>query len=119
MRLREGSGGRLSGADDEVGSRGGAVFEAFQLRPKDPLGVFQVPRRPTLNTCLVQPAGVDASFPNESLASVSSAVKRNELFTENWNYSVPSGVRPLDFRDHIPVSRCSVDELEMKLRLLL
>src|SRR6516165_3523618 len=70
-------------------------------------------RRQTLNTCLVQPARgclvspagrVDASFLNESLAPVSRASSAKS-FTENWIYSVPSGVRPLGFRDHIPVRR--------------
>ena len=60
-------------------------------------------QRPTLNTCLVQPAReVDARFLNKSLAPVSRASSATS-FTENWNHSVPSGVRPLDFRDHIPV----------------
>ena len=60
-------------------------------------------RRRTLNSCLVQPQ-VDAKIPNRSLAHVSrsSSAKR---FTKNWNHSVRSGVRPLDFRDHIAVSR--------------
>jgi hypothetical protein len=54
-------------------------------------------------SCLVRPApGVDARFLNESLASVSRASSATS-FTKNWNYSVPSGVRPLDFRDHIAV----------------
>jgi len=70
-------------------------------------------RRQTLNTCLVQPAwgrlvrptcAVDASLLNESLAPVSRA-SSTMSFTENWIHSVPSGVRPLDFRDHIPVRR--------------
>jgi hypothetical protein len=62
-------------------------------------------RRQTLNTCLVQPAcEVDASFLNESLAAVSRASSATS-FTKNWNHSVRSGVRPLDFRDHIPVGR--------------
>ena len=60
-------------------------------------------RRQTLNTCLVQPAReVDARFLNESLAPVSrasSAMCREK----NWIIQSPSGVRPLDFRDHIPV----------------
>jgi hypothetical protein len=69
-------------------------------------------RRQTLNTCLVQPAHgclvpsaarVDASFLNESLAPVSRASSATS-FTKNWNHSVRSGVRPLDFRDHIPGS---------------
>ena len=58
-------------------------------------------RRQTLYTCLVQPQ-VDARIPNESLAPVSRASSATS-FTENWIHSVPSGVRPLDFRDHIPV----------------
>lgn len=59
--------------------------------------------RQTLYTCLVQPAReVDARFVNESLAPVSrapSAMCRRK----NWIIQSPSGVRPLDFRDHIPV----------------
>ena len=67
-------------------------------------------RRQTLNTCLVQPAWgrlvrptgeVDARLLNESLAPVSSTMS----FTKNWIHSVPSGLRPLDFGDHIEVSR--------------
>jgi hypothetical protein len=62
-------------------------------------------RRQTLNSCWVQPArGVDARFLNESLASVSRASSATS-FTKNWNHSVRSGVRPLDFRDHIAVRR--------------
>jgi len=60
-------------------------------------------RRQTLNSCLVQPArGVDARIPNESLAPVSraSSATRSE---KNWIIQSRSGVRPLDFRDHIPV----------------
>ena len=62
-------------------------------------------RRQTLDRCLVRPArGVDASFQNEALAAVSRASSSNrdekaELFQS------PSGVRPLDFRDHIDVRR--------------
>ena len=63
-------------------------------------------RRQTLYTCLVQPQ-VDARIPNESLAPVSRASSATS-FTENWIHSVPSGVRPLDFRDHIPVRPASV-----------
>ena len=68
-------------------------------------------RRQTLNTCLVQPTWgrlvrptgeVDARLLNESLAPVSRA-SSPQSFTKNWSHSVPSGVRPLDFRDHIPV----------------
>ena len=68
-------------------------------------------RRQTLNTCLVQPTWgrlvrptgeVDARLLNESLAPVSRASSATS-FTKNWNHSVPSGVRPLDFRDHISV----------------
>ena len=57
----------------------------------------------TLYSCLVQPSRqVDARFLNESLAPVSRASSTTS-FTKNWNHSVPSGVRPLDFRDHIAV----------------
>ena len=67
-------------------------------------------RRQTLNSCLVQPArGVDARIPNESLAPVSraSSATRSE---KNWIIQSRSGVRPLDFRDHIAVelNRCAV-----------
>ena len=67
----------------------------------------------TLDTCLVQPgrgclvppaAEVDTRFLNESLAPVSRASSATS-FTKNWNHSVRSGLRPLDFRDHIPVRR--------------
>ncbi|SRR6266849_5480892 len=62
-------------------------------------------RRQTLNTCLVQPPReVDARFLNESLAPVSRASSAT-TFEKNWIIQSPSGVRPLDFRDHIPV-RC-------------
>lgn len=64
-------------------------------------------RRQTLNSGLVQPALVDASFLNESLASVSRASSATS-FTKNWNYSVRFGVRPLDFRDHIEVRRSTM-----------
>src|SRR5262249_3534222 len=64
---------------------------------------FRKARRQTLYSCLVQPAlEVDARFLNESLAPVSRASSAMS-FTKNWNYSVPSAVRPLDFRDHIAV----------------
>ena len=58
-------------------------------------------QRQTLYTCLVQPATVDASILNESLAPVSraSSAMSNE---KNWIIQSRSGVRPLDFRDHIP-----------------
>src|SRR5712692_5689893 len=60
-------------------------------------------RRQTLNTCLVQPAReVDARFLNESLAPVSRASSAT-TFEKNWIIQSPSGVRPLDFRDHIAV----------------
>ena len=60
-------------------------------------------RRQTLNSCWVQPArGVDARFLNESLASVSRASSSNG-HEKNWIIQSPSGVRPLDFRDHIAV----------------
>ena len=60
-------------------------------------------RRQTLYSCLVQPAlEVDARFRNESLAPVSRASSAMS-FTKNWNHSVASAVRPLDFRDHIAV----------------
>jgi len=63
----------------------------------------------TLYSCLVQPArGVDTSIPNESLAPVSRASSAMS-FTKNWNHSVPSAVRPLDFRDHIAVRRLYSD----------
>src|SRR6516162_4844192 len=62
-------------------------------------------RRQTLYSCLVQPSRqVDARFLNESLAPVSRASSTTS-FTKNWNHSVPSAVRPLDFRDHIAVRR--------------
>jgi hypothetical protein len=60
-------------------------------------------QRQTLYTCLVQLAcGVDARIPNESLAPVrrASSAMSNE---KNWIIQSRSGVRPLDFRDHIPV----------------
>jgi hypothetical protein len=60
-------------------------------------------QRQTLYTCLVQPSReVDARVLNESLTPVSrasSAMCRRK----NWIIQSPSGVRPLDFRDHIPV----------------
>jgi hypothetical protein len=59
----------------------------------------------TIDTCLVRPApGVDASFLNESLAAVSRA-SSTMCREKNWIIQSPSGVRPLDFRDHIPVRR--------------
>src|SRR5262249_55473505 len=62
---------------------------------------FRKARRQTLHSCLVQPARpVDTRFLNESLAPVSRASSTTR-FTKNWNHSVSSGVRPLDFRDHI------------------
>ena len=63
-------------------------------------------RRQTLYSCLVQPAGVDASFPNESLAPVSRASSATS-WQIKLDQSVPSGVRPLDFRDHIAVRPCT------------
>jgi hypothetical protein len=72
---------------------------------------FRKARRQTLYSCLVQPAcgclvrsarRVDTRFLNESLAAVSRASSAMS-FTKNWNHSVPSAVRPLDFRDHIAV----------------
>ena len=86
---------------DEVLGRDGAPSQSSSRKG----------RRQTLNTCLVQPARgclvspagrVDARFLNEPLAAVSRASSAIS-FTENWIDSVPSGVRPLDFRDHIPV----------------
>jgi len=66
---------------------------------------FRKARWQTLYSCLVQPAHeVDARILNESLAPVSRASSAMS-FTKNWIHSVPSGVRPLDFRDHIAVSR--------------
>ena len=65
-------------------------------------------RRQTLHSCLVQPAWVDASFLNESLAL--SRASSATSFTKNWNHSVRFAVRPLDFRDHIavrPLNRCA------------
>jgi hypothetical protein len=62
-------------------------------------------QRQTLYTCLVQPVReVDARIRNESLAPVSraSSAMCNE---KNWIIQSPSGVRSLDFRDHIPVRR--------------
>jgi hypothetical protein len=65
-------------------------------------------RRQTLNSCLVQPAlEVDASFLNELLASVSRASSSNG-HEKNWIIQSPSGVRPLDFRDHIAVRPASL-----------
>ncbi len=61
-------------------------------------------RRQTLNSCLVQPVSVDASLLNESLAPVSRASSATS-FEKKLDHSVPSGVRPLDFRDHIAVRR--------------
>jgi len=65
-------------------------------------------RRRTLNSCLVQPP-VDAKIPNRSLAHVSrsSSAKR---FTKNWNHSVRSGVRPLDFRTDTPHSGHAINK---------
>jgi len=95
---------------DEVLGRDGAPSQSSSRKG----------RRQTLNTCLVQPARgclvspagrVDARFLNEPLAAVSRASSAIS-FTENWIDSVPSGVRPLDFRDHIPVqfsANASVD----------
>ena len=59
-------------------------------------------RRQTLHSCLVQPArGVDASLPNELPAAVGRASSNHEQ--KNWIIQCRSGVRPLDFRDHIAV----------------
>src|SRR5262245_8592833 len=70
---------------------------------------FRKARRQTLYNCLVQPAcPVDARFLNESLAPVSRA-SSTPSFTKNWNHSVPFGVRPLDFRDHITVWRSHIE----------
>jgi hypothetical protein len=60
-------------------------------------------RRQTLNRCLVQPArGVDASLQKHSLAAVSRA-SSSERDEETEIIQSASGVRPLDFRDHIEV----------------
>ena len=68
-------------------------------------------RRQTLYTCLVQPAReVDARTLNESLAPVSRASSAMS-FTKNWIHSVPSGVRPLDLRDHIGAYYPQLDDL--------
>ena len=62
-------------------------------------------RRQTLYSCLVRPArGVDASLQKHSLAAVSRASSSNE-HEKNWIIQSASGVRPLDFRDHIAVRR--------------
>ena len=64
----------------------------------------------TLYSCLVQPArGVDTSILNESLAPVSRASSATSS-EKNWIIQSRSGVRPLDFRDHIAVelNRCAV-----------
>jgi hypothetical protein len=58
---------------------------------------FWKARRQTLQSCLVQPARpVDTRFRNESLAAVSRA-SCAKGYTKNWNHSVPSAVRPLEF----------------------
>jgi hypothetical protein len=68
--------------------------------PQSPL---RKARRQTLNTCLVQPAPeVDASFLNESLHPLAER-QAPRTSKKNWIIQSPSGVRPLDFRDHIPV----------------
>ena len=54
--------------------------------------------RQTLYSCLVQPQ-VDASIANELPATVSRASSNHEK--KNWIIQSRSGVRPLDFRDHI------------------
>ena len=58
--------------------------------------------RQTLYSCLVQPQ-VDASIANELPAAVSRASSNHEQ--KNWIIQSRSGVRPLDFRDHIAVRR--------------
>ena len=72
---------------------------------------FRKARRQTLDTCLVQPAWDDTSFLNQSLASVSRASSATR-YEKNWIIQSPSGVRSLDFRDHIPVglSRSAEEE---------
>jgi hypothetical protein len=53
-------------------------------------------QRQTFNSCLAQPAcEVDARFLNESVAAVRRASSASS-FTNNWGYSVWSGVRPLE-----------------------
>jgi hypothetical protein len=60
-------------------------------------------RRQTLHRCLVRPAHkVDASFRNELLAPVSRA-SSSEQDEKTGIIQSASGVRPLDFRDHIDV----------------
>jgi hypothetical protein len=62
-------------------------------------------RRQTLYSCLVRPArGVDARFWKDSLAPVSRASSKTSR-KKNWIIQSRSGVRPLDFRDHIAVRR--------------
>jgi hypothetical protein len=58
-------------------------------------------RRQTLYSCLVRPA-VDTSFLKDSLAPVSRASSNNAQ-EKNWIIQSRSGVRPLDFLDHIAV----------------
>ena len=62
-------------------------------------------RRQTLNRCLVQSAPrVDARFQKDSLAAVSRASSSKQDQKTDLIQSA-SGVRPLDFRDHIEVRR--------------
>src|SRR5260370_14941370 len=61
-------------------------------------------RRQTLNRCLVRPArGVDASFQKHSLQPLAERQATTKDKTETTQSA--SGVRPLDFRDYIEVSR--------------
>src|SRR5437588_10347911 len=68
-------------------------------------------RRQTLNSCLVRPArGVDASLQKQSLVAVSRA-SSSKIGRTNWIIQSASGVRPLEFRDHIAVSRSPKEAL--------
>jgi hypothetical protein len=73
--------------------------------------------RQTLYTCLVHPAReVDARILNESLAPVSRASSATR-FEKNWIIQSRSGVRPLDFRDHIPVRPRAIGHCNVGLEL--
>ena len=76
-------------------------------------------QRQTLYTCLVQLAReVDARILERIAAPVSRA--SSQLCREkNWIIQFSSGVRPLDFRDHIPVMPlCSRGEMEQLKHLI-
>ena len=97
---------RHSGRADDLKRRRKVRDDFLGRKGRPSQSLIRKARRQTLNSCLVQPAWVDASFLNESLASVSRASSAASS-KKNWNHSVRSAVRPLDFRDHIAVRRGS------------